>query len=69
MQEMAPRIHEVAAGNDALAPTVSIITPANATVVIPFTDTKTDYTFKFSASDDIELKSIDIIDGKKQFVL
>ena len=57
-------ISQVAAGTDQLAPTASIITPANATVVIPFTDTETDYTFKFSGSDDIELKSIDIaLDG------
>src|SRR4030095_2712032 len=57
-------ISQVAAGPDELAPTAAIITPANATVVIPFTDTKTDYTFKFSGSDDIELKSIDIaLDG------
>jgi hypothetical protein len=53
-------ISKVAPGNDALAPTVSIISPAISTVVIPFTDTKTNYTFKFSASDDIELKNIDI---------
>lgn len=53
-------ISKVAAGNDELAPTVSIISPANSTVVIPFTDTKTNFTFNFSASDDIELKNIDI---------
>ena len=53
-------ISKVAPGNDALAPTVSILSPASSTVVIPFTDTKTNYTFKFSVGDDIELKNIDI---------
>jgi hypothetical protein len=53
-------ISKVDPGTDATAPTVSIIAPAAATVVIPFTDTKTNYTFKFSVSDDIELKNIDI---------
>lgn len=57
-------ISQVAPGNDELAPTGTIISPAVSTVVIPFTDTKTDYTFSFSASDDIELKNIDIsLDG------
>lgn len=59
-------ISQVPPGNDATAPTVSITSPANATVVIPFTDTKTNFPFKFSASDDIELKSIDIaLNGTK----
>src|SRR5690349_5181467 len=53
-------ISKVAPGTDAAPPTVSITSPATSIVVIPFTDTKTNYTFKFSVSDDIELKSIDI---------
>lgn len=59
-------ITKVDPGADAAAPTISIISPANSTVVIPFTDTKTDMPLQFSVSDDIELKNIDIaLDGTK----
>ncbi|HOZ83960.1 MAG TPA: hypothetical protein PK191_00635 [Niabella sp.] len=53
-------ISKVDSGPDGAAPTITVISPATATVVIPFTDTKTNLSFQFSASDDIELKNIDI---------
>jgi len=59
-------ISRVDPGADAQAPTITITNPSSGTVTIPFTDTKTDMSFQFSASDDIELKNIDIsLDGVK----
>jgi len=57
-------ISQVAAGEDKAAPTITITNPPSGTINIPFTDTSTNYTFEFKASDDNELKNISIsLDG------
>ncbi len=57
-------ITEVAQGTDSSAPTITISSPTG-NVVIPFTDTTTDYVFQYTVADDIEIATVEIIlDGQ-----
>lgn len=58
-------ISKVDPGQDVSAPTITIASPT-ADVLIPFTETKTDFNFKFNVTDDIEIGSVEIfLDGTK----
>lgn len=51
-------ITRVNPGPDEQAPIVTITAPSGSVVNIPFTDTETDLTISFTATDDIEIESV-----------
>lgn len=57
------KINNVAAGTDSAAPTVTIVSPSND-VALPASQSSTDFTFSYSAMDDVELSKVVItLDG------
>ena len=58
-------ITEVESGNDAAAPLITITSPSGS-IIIPFTDTTTDFNFQYKVVDDIEIANVDVfLDGVK----
>lgn len=60
-------ISQVSAGEDNVAPVITINSPAPGTTTIPFTDSTTDFKFDYKVTDDIEISNIEIlVDGAVQ---